>query len=176
MKAISILIVIACAVGLYFYLQKGEETGSSGKGSSVNLDNLTVTPGVGIGPVKFGMSRDEVIRLLGKPEFDMTGSISYPSKGFDLFVGETHGVRMISCCTKQIYLSSPMVKNAADFKGSTDKGIKIGSTERQIIAAYGNPTRRSKGVRGGTSLRYKKLGANFELQNGKLVQIMLSKR
>ena len=176
MKAFIILIIIACVVGLYFYFQEEDGPATGGKAPAAGTKSLTVTPGVGIGPVKFGMTKDQVIKLLGKPEVDMLGTLSYPSRGFDINIDQQRGVRMINCCTKEIYSSLPMVKNAGDFKGATNKGIKIGSTEQQIIAAYGNPTRKGKGIRGGHSLRYKDLGANFELQNGKLVQIMLSKR
>ena len=178
MKIVLIIIAILCIVG-YFLLGKGDNKGEDAethtRQSSVDINNLIVTPGVGIGPVRFGMTKDEVIKLLGKPDVARGSNLIYLSKGFEFMVMEPGGVRTISCCAKQCYGGSMQAKNADDFRGATDKGIRIGSTESQVIAAYGNPTRRGKGLRGGPSLRYKNLGTSFEFQNGKLVQFMLSK-
>ena len=53
-----------------------------------NLLAPEVIPGVGLGPVKFGMSKEEVIKLLGKPDImeEKNGciSIDYPSRGYGL--------------------------------------------------------------------------------------------
>ena len=60
-------------------------------------------------------------------------------------------------------------KIATDFKGATKEGIKIGSNEKQIIQAYGQPTRRSvNGVE--VELRYKNPGLYFKLRSDMLIK------
>ena len=168
MKAIIIIIIIAGAVGLYFYLQKGDEAGTGGKGAKVDIDNLTVTPGVGIGPVKFGMSKDEVIKLFGKPDIDHGFALDYYSKGFNLYLHRSSGgINCVTCLGK--------TSGSEGFKGATDKGIKMGATERQIYAAYGKPARR-KVAGAEVKLNYTNPRINFSLMNGKLSSMDVRKK
>lgn len=138
------------------------------------LKDLVVTPGVGIGPVKFRMTREEVEKLLGKPdgiqEVGKTGyvNMSYGSRGFFLGVSKTLGVVTISCVTQQ-----SMAVRVRDFTGKTDKGIALGASSTAIIKAYGEPT--SKELDEGTThMSYGSLHTQFTLLGDKLVQILLT--
>jgi hypothetical protein len=75
-----------------------------------------------------------------------------------------------------------------DFPGQTDKGIRIGSTPQEVIAAYGKPdnpfevdpkvpasvvTKGHEELEIMTVARYEKLGMNFTFVNGKLARIVV---
>jgi hypothetical protein len=137
--------------------------------------DLVVTPLVGIGPVKFGMSREEVERLLGKPdgvqEVGNRGAVNlnYGSRGFFLFVSKTLGVITISCVAQK-----SMAFRVRDFTGKTDKGIALGVAKADIIRAYGEPNR-NETQKGSTYLSYGKLQADFTLFDDKLVEMMFQR-
>jgi len=129
---------------------------------------LIVIPGVGMGSVKFGMSKDDVIKQLGKPDLVHGGNLIYASRGFDVFIKGERGLTLINCCARSVYDNSLVERLATDFTGATNKGIRLGSSEKQIIQAYGEPTSRS--VDGAdVELRYKTPGLYFKLTNDKLI-------
>jgi hypothetical protein len=90
---------------------------------------MQVVPLVGVGPVKFGMSRGQVMEVLGKPErTEASGRLVYylTSRGVHFVIGSRTGVRVIECWSAQY-------PNAA-----------YGDPERldeEIVATYGEPER-----------------------------------
>ena len=60
-----------------------------------------VIPGVGLGPVKFGMSREEAIKVLGKPDAEDKVCIEYQSRGYGIVVVPRKGVVSISCYSQR---------------------------------------------------------------------------
>lgn len=137
--------------------------------------DLVVTPRVGVGDVKFGIAREEVEKIMGKPdvveEAPKGGSVTlgYYSCGLFITVGKKSGVGMISCLAQ-----SQILVRVHDFPGKTDKGIGLGAATVDVIKAYGEPD--SKRVSAGsTSLFYSKLDAEFALADDKLVQIVLNR-
>ncbi|HEV3116025.1 MAG TPA: hypothetical protein VGY58_03160 [Gemmataceae bacterium] len=139
--------------------------------SDPQLKNLVVTPLVGIGPVKFGMMRDEVEKLLGKPDaVEPVGksglvNLNYGSRGVFLGVSKILGVITISCAAQQATFL-----RIRDFAGKTDKGIALGASAADIQRAYSEPSRKETKA-GSTYLSYNKLEADFTLFGDKLVQM-----
>jgi beta-lactamase regulating signal transducer with metallopeptidase domain len=136
--------------------------------------DLTVTPLVGIGSVKFGMSKAEVIAVIGKPEKiqDNGASFIYYSKGMSIGFGKISGVNNFNCYTKKAVW--PALLKVRDFVGSTEQGIKMGSTENEIVAAFGTPKKRV--VDGAqVTLEYKDIGLHFILLKDKLLQFGMMK-
>jgi outer membrane lipoprotein-sorting protein len=139
------------------------------------LKNLVVTPLVGIGPVKFSMSRADVEKHLGKPdgveERGKNGYVdmSYGSRGFYLGVSKTLGVVTISCVAQKA-----MAVRVRDFSGKTDMGIALDARTADIIRAYGKPDSQETKT-GSTYLSYNKLQAHFTLFSDKLVQMMFTR-
>jgi outer membrane lipoprotein-sorting protein len=133
-----------------------------------------LTPKVGIGPAKFGMSKDEVIRVLGKPDAipkEGRGQIlQYLSRGYILTVTPQRGLVIISCASQKAFL--PKVR---DFRGKTRDGIGIGTAAKDIEKAYGKPDRRENNGPATLYLSYHRLGIDFTLFDDKVVQIMLQK-
>jgi hypothetical protein len=68
--------------------------------------DLIVTPLVGIGPVKFGMSRADVEKALGKADAAQEQGkngyvqLNYGSRGFFIGVSKTRGVVIFSCSSQ----------------------------------------------------------------------------
>jgi outer membrane lipoprotein-sorting protein len=133
-----------------------------------------LTPKVGIGPARFGMSKDEVIRALGKPDVipaEGRGMIlQYFSRGYSLTVSPQRGLAMITCVTQKTFF----VK-VRDFRGKTRDGIGMGATAKDIEKAYGKPDQRENNGPATLYLSYRRLGLSFTLFDDKVVQIMLQK-
>ena len=99
-------------------------------------DEFTIEPLVGIGPVKFGMSKDEVIEHFGQPDRIAEGkvtSLSYvPSRGLSFVVDNELGMNEIGC-----WSDGMLPSRITTFSGRTKEGIGIGATQEEIVAAYG---------------------------------------
>jgi hypothetical protein len=144
--------------------------------SAPELKSPVVTPLVGIGPVKFGMSRAVVEKLLGIPDFvEERGKagyvdMSYGSRGFFIGVSRTLGVVMISCVAQKT-----MATRVHDFTGKTDKEIALGASQAAITKAYGEPTSKRTNM-GSTYLSYAKIQADFTFWGDELVQMLFMRQ
>lgn len=122
----------------------------------------------GIGEVRFGMKKDEIVSKWGQPdEISSKGrSLNYWSKGVTLSVSTSRGLDMINC------LSSLSSNKSMDCQAKTKNGVGIHSTEQDLEIHFGKPSRRN--VNGETTeLYYSALSAYFFVFNGKIVQITL---
>jgi hypothetical protein len=134
---------------------------------------LVVTPLVGIGPVKFGMSREEIEQLLGKPDGAPLApdQLNYASRGlfFSMSQNKKFGMYSFACVAQkgQLY-------RIRDFIGKTDKGIGLGATAADIIQVYGPPDTKDADE-SSTSLSYDKLRTIFQLVDNKLAQMIFSR-
>jgi len=117
LRLIAIIVagIILLSIDYKLVVRAGNTQENSGEYSENNI----ILPGVGVGEYKLGMSRDEVLKKLGKrPEAGNSISID----GLILnFVDDT---------VKSIDVLSPMYKFA--------NGLGIGSTEHNIKQAFGN--------------------------------------
>lgn len=101
---------------------------------------LIITPGVGAGDIKFGMTREKVIKILGKPEREQfKNCLEYRSLGIialGLQFDPEGGVVMLLFGDPDPKSSadSPLVKAC---KYRTAEGIGMGSTLEQVEKVYG---------------------------------------
>jgi hypothetical protein len=129
---------------------------------------LTIVPGVGVGKVKFGMSRDEIVAVLGEPDSTLHGAyLNYASLGLQvILVGrEPDKLGMI--------IANPDDAgslNRHDFRGKTAEGIGIGSSQPDLAEAYGMPPSFRDRV-----ATYEKLGISFSFTNEKISQITMER-
>lgn len=132
---------------------------------------LKVVPLAAVGPVAFGMSKQQVIELLGAPERDEGIALWYlGSKGMHVVVDPRTGVRQIHCWSKDFPMPPP--EKLTTFAGKTEQGIGMGATREQIVGAYGQPdTDEEKG--GMAVLHYERLKTDFTLSQNKLVSLRL---
>ncbi len=135
-------------------------------------DQLLVTMGVGMGPVRFGMTKEEVVQFLGSPDLVSPDghSLVYRSKGFTVRCEAGIGVQSFLCASN---VDGDRHWWKADFSGHTKEGIRIGSTEEQIIAAYGEPDS-IEGPGGQRDLVYRGLRARFILVGDRLVNFTVT--
>ncbi|MBX3438975.1 MAG: hypothetical protein KF861_15900 [Planctomycetaceae bacterium] len=143
--------------------------------SEEEVSKLTIVPGDGIGPVKFGMSREQIVALLGDPEFTLHESyLCYPSKGLQLVLAgrEPDMLGMIIVNPSD---AASLTRN--DFHGRTDKGIRMGSSKQEVRDAYGEPDAPLPSDRGSRAdvFRYEKLGVMFVFLDSKVQQIILNR-
>lgn len=130
--------------------------------------------GVGVGPVRFGMSKEEVIKHLGQPDKideliqDVVRLDYISSRGLNFGLNPTVGVNYIKCYSKEY----PGESNVTTFAERTKKGVAMGASHNQIVAAYGEPDRTdSKGPF--TILYYDNLRSEMIITNDRLVGIKM---
>ncbi len=135
---------------------------------------LVIKPGVGVGKVTFGMSRDELVAIMGEPEIDQFGTyLSYPSSGVQFCLTGRRPDRI-----GLIILNPADAANLKrhDFPGKTVEGIGIGSTREEVIAAFGEPDKESDRVPANVAaqqLYYKDHAIVFGLPGGKVLQVFM---
>ena len=150
------------------------ETDSSNPNPAVNTpatnvqnNSAMIVPGVGVGPIRLGMTVDQMKQILGKPDIAVTGfSYVYADLGIEVIAKDKQTISSITC-VHHIDNASPAV-TPCQYK--TDEGIGIGSTVAEVIAAYGelpNPPVRS--------MTYKELGMRMLLVDGQVDSIILLK-
>jgi outer membrane lipoprotein-sorting protein len=145
-----------------------------------DANDLVVTPG-GIGPVKSGMRAEEIVRLLGKPDWinkvgpspptvvpspDVSEmkvnfqELNYDSRGFQITINPG-GFLSISCSNQG--RGGP---NVRDFVGRTAEGTRLGATREQVRKTYGEPE-----IDRPDALTYVALGWQFFFRNDRLCGI-----
>ncbi|UCG58444.1 MAG: hypothetical protein JSU70_02845, partial [Phycisphaerales bacterium] len=132
-------------------------------------DAMVIVFGAGVGPIKFGMSKEQVIGNFGKPDKIEGGGMGLnygASKGVTMALAPGRGVSAIYCW-------SGKYRAASNFEGKTEAGIGMDATLKQILAAYGEPDRTT--LRGTTTmiLDYVGLRAQFVLRSDQLVNLRL---
>jgi len=151
--------------------KKPAATAPATVGASTQPAEMVITPGVGVGPITLGMSKEDVIKHLGKPdktEGKGSGLNYISSMGLSVMVSPRKGVVSISCWTSRVmyWLYALGMK---DFRGATDKGIKMGAGRDDIVRAYGKADSESGGAP--LYMDYRSQGIEFILCSGKLAQI-----
>jgi hypothetical protein len=141
---------------------------------SNSITNLSyeVYPTVGMGSIRFGMSKENVLKEIGEPEKVEDGDMSflYRSKGFSLMVSPKGGVQYFNFYTKK---AAPPFTSVKDFSGKTKEGISMGASRSKILAVYGLPDSERKND-AQITLEYDHLGLTFILLKDELVQFFMS--
>jgi len=138
-----------------------------------------VAPLLGVGDVQFGMSKDQVIKHLGRPDKEYPGAettkLDYvASRGLGLTIHAERGLQMIQCWSDSAPQKLPFP--VTTFAGRTKEGIGMGATREQIIDAYGQPDRTGRSgdlQKAFENLYYDKLRIKLTLWQDKLNSITL---
>jgi outer membrane lipoprotein-sorting protein len=139
-----------------------------------NLLAPEVIPGVGMGPARFGMTKDEIIRVLGEPDVVVGkgNSLEYLSRGYTLYMKPSRGWFSVVC-----YGQESSAAKVRDFAGKTKDGIGLGSSLRDLETALGKPDEIESPPEAPSTtkyVRYHKLGLEFTLFSDHVVQFMMS--
>jgi hypothetical protein len=137
-------------------------------------DELIIEPLAGVGPVRFGMSKDQIIEHFGQPDRIFEGQVTklnyVSSRGLNFAVDAELGLQEIGCWSEGMLPS-----RITTFAGTTKEGIGIGASEEEIVAAYGQPdstSTASSPIGIIQNLHYDKLRARFSLKEGKLMSMV----
>ncbi|MFN0055051.1 MAG: hypothetical protein ACKV0T_23000 [Planctomycetales bacterium] len=139
---------------------------------------LIMKPGVGVGEVKFGMTRDQIVGILGEPEFTLHKVyLNYPSMGLQFVLQGPEGNETLGLIIANPWDAASLTRR--DFPGETSKGIRIGSSVQQVHDAYGKPDPAHPGDKappdGPHIARYGKQSLMFGFVDGKVAQIVMSR-
>jgi hypothetical protein len=129
---------------------------------------MDIVPGVGVGPVNFGMTMDEVKQALGEPDRTTGKALEYLSLGMAVIPSKrdgTVGVIMIGDGSGSYLVDR--------FRGATKEGIRMKSTRQEIVAAYGEPERAETEASGVEVLQYDSGRTRYTLKDGYLAHIAL---
>jgi hypothetical protein len=130
---------------------------------------LTIEPLVGIGPIRFGASKDEIVRLLGTPNQASETDLNYlASKGLAFDLRPQGGLQKIKCWSDRISGQFAVTT----FTGVTKEGIGMGAARERIVAAYGPPDKTDSKA-DFENLYYNSLRTQFTLRQGALASIIL---
>ncbi|MHC4551685.1 MAG: hypothetical protein ACYSUT_02800 [Planctomycetota bacterium] len=135
---------------------------------------LILKPHQGCLPVTFGMTKQEVIKVLGKPD-QILGKhcLDYSSTlGLSFLVHSKKGLVALDCWS-QNEKSKEGILCGATFAGAFANGIKIGSTRKEVEKAFGKPKEKSNSSR--HHLNYLDLGLVFQFKKGKVSHISMNK-
>ncbi len=145
--------------------------GCSAKAPREPDPDMVVVPLAGIGKVRFGMSEEEIINILGEPDKRQPRCLIYRPLGLSVMVHPTTGVVSFGCSTKK---AIPWWDRffARDFRGATKEGIGMGSSEERITKAFGKPDEREEQGRQ-VDLTYNALGLWFLLLSDKVIQFSM---
>lgn len=129
-------------------------------------EKTVINPGKAMGELKFGMSRDETEKILGKPQRTMGGAFEYLNQGMAVLFDKNSQVvaLMFGDMNKP---DSPLVKKC---HYRTDKGIGMGSSLDDIRKAYGEPAS-VQNMGNLKRVKYPSLGVTFSLQDGKIIHM-----
>jgi hypothetical protein len=123
----------ALAVAAWFILFRG----NSRDYAPVPTANMQIT-GTGAGPVKLGMTRDELIAALGSPDSEDGGTLKYFGMGSEVFV--TRGaVSVIHLHSQTPDADRRGFNNFESFQGQTEKGIGVNALREEVVSKYGQP-------------------------------------
>ena len=140
--------------------------------------SIVIEPGISVGPVRSGMTIQQVIAELGEPDRRLKVGVSeagqqesalqYLNLGLSVLAGKDGIVHNVVCVDPtQMGKDAPFTKA---FAGHTKEGIGLWSSRADVIRAYGEPTviKKIEGKPRYEVLRYKQLGLVFELRDGKV--------
>jgi hypothetical protein len=130
-----------------------------------DANELTVYPGQGMGRLRFGQTIEETRAVLGEPDFAMGRDVlQYP--GFAVTSRGDGRVATIFCGDLK-GPDSPFVRRC---RCRTVEGIGMGSSEQQVLRAYGEPDKRisDDSVPGSVRLGYRSRIMEMRLKDNKV--------
>ena len=132
----------------------------SGKKLSVSMSKKPAEAVLGL---KIGAYDDEVPKEWGKPQ---AKGIDLGEKPFRLY---TYNNKIMTVSQKD---EIKLIVTLDGFKGKTEKGILVGSAQKDLLSSYGSPTK-ILDMTQGSSWVYDSQGIVFQLRDGKVVSWIL---
>ncbi|HZR16451.1 MAG TPA: hypothetical protein VFE51_03920 [Verrucomicrobiae bacterium] len=160
------LLMAVTLAGLLSWVGCSDRSEHSGGAANIPMQ---IEPNVAVGPVRAGMTVQQVLARLGEPERRTANALEYTHLGFAV-MPNAEGIVQVVMCGDVTGINGPLVKA---FTGRTQEGIGLTSTREEIVKAYGAPTSSEK-MRGGTeSMRYDSLGITFTIEANKVYHMIV---
>ena len=146
-------------------------SGVSAETKTAQPESFLIVPGESVGKIRKGMTTNEVETLLGKPN-KWQGKMMVYDKELGMSVAQSKkGVSVVFCGDSM--LKYPGVKK---FKGRTKEGIGMLSTRESVIKAFGPPSSTQPWGKNQEQLKYKSLGLELFLEEGRVFNIIVDFR
>ena len=146
---------------------------ANGQVPTARTSSWVIKPGEGIGPIRLGMSREEVKATVGEAKTTRL-AWDYPSDAFSVAFSKQGFVISVFTGIGSPSLDSDSVPEYAyRFKGRTSGGIGIGSTLEEVLASLGSPSSDRKDDSGAEYLWYRESHLNISLWHGHVFNIAI---
>lgn len=149
-----------------------QDSNESTSGAVATNNAIVIEPNQSVGPIRAGMSVQQVISTLGEPQRRTPNALEYPRLGLAVMPGPDGGAQVVMC-GDVTGLNGPFAKA---FKGRTKEGIGMFSARADVLRAYGEPTQDQKMGGGLESMKYEPLGITFTLEAGKVHHMIVRLR
>jgi hypothetical protein len=123
----------------------------------------SVEPGICVGKVRAGMTTQQIIAELGKPDRNTGNALLYQREGIEVVVTAAGTAKSVICGDE----NGPESRMVKAFTGRTKAGIGMGSTRAAVVEAYGEPTKTEQRAEQEV-LWYRSKGLVFMLGGGKV--------
>ena len=131
-----------------------------------------ITPGKGVGELRLGMSKEEALKILGTPDQDdQQGVLKYFAKGIEVFVSQGK-VLVIICHSRTPDDQRRGFNNYEQYPGKTDKGVALGASKSEVLAAYGQPSG-EQALGSETNLSYRDPFITFTIDSSNRVKTIM---
>jgi RNA polymerase sigma factor (sigma-70 family) len=135
-------------------------------------EQMLIVPHQSVGPVRNGMTTNEVEAVLGMPD-KWAGKMMVYDQQYGMSVAQSEqGVVAVLCGDRTLH--SPGVDK---FKGHTKEGIGMKSSKEDLLHTFIGPTAYVDIARQNTRMLrmdYSNLGLTFELESNKVIHILVS--
>lgn len=141
-------------------------------------DEKLIEEGVGVGSVRLGMTKAQVVAALGLPQgwsFMDETAWSHPNAGMGTLFN-TDGRVFIIACGWTCGRDTPFCK-ARPFKGHFQNGVRLGDSSDVVRARFGPPERVGKieGAKNDCIWVYPQRGVEFSFSDGTLYNVRVMK-
>ncbi len=181
MKSRSILELVAIASTIIIVTTSCSDNANPGSGASVKSGSsdqvssntpISVESGVSVGKVRAGMTTNEVIAQLGKPDGEQGRFLEYKQLGFAVGYGRDGVVKTVMCGGSS-GVEDPLT---LAFTGRTKDGLGMGSSRAEVVKSLGKPSEVLKGPAAQETMKYSPLGLTFTLMDGKVFHMIVDFR
>jgi predicted esterase len=158
--------------GRYVVMEWPSEVTQEKAVSKADVKDVGIAPLEGIGPIRFGMTREEVEKQFGEPEVVEGAGVGLQylaGKGITMMLHPELGVIGIDCWSERYPYPMTKIKT---YEGKTKEGIGLASGREAILAAYGEPDQTYEEGRMEV-LYYEKLKMRVRFLQGEAVNIRL---
>ena len=169
-KATACGVAFAAALGFVLSLTScSENAGTNSTAQPGTNAAMLIEPGVAVGKIHLGMTKEQVVTELGEPSRRTANSLEYRRLGLAV-MPNTDGVVQVVMCGDVMGINGPFVKA---FNGRTKEGIGMNSTREEVLKVFGEPAANERMPLGIESMNYPSLGLTFTLEAGKVYHIIV---